>query len=67
MSTEEIESFAREDPKIRKHIELQERKDLLENALQKMDSILALQRSKISVIGKNAQERTKDSVFSWVS
>lgn len=67
MRTEEIEAFAREDPRIRKHIELQERKDLLENALQKMDSILALQRNKVNGIGKNAQGRTKDSVFSWVS
>lgn len=46
LTNEEIELFAKEDPKIKKHIELQERKDLLETALNKMESILAIQRTK---------------------
>lgn len=46
LSREQMESFAKEDPKIRKHIELQERKDLLETALSKIEGVLALQRLK---------------------
>ncbi|KAF8416189.1 P-loop containing nucleoside triphosphate hydrolase protein [Terfezia claveryi] len=42
----QIEAFAREDPKIRKHIDLQKRKQLLELALQKMDSLMALEKAK---------------------
>lgn len=47
LSREQMESFAKEDPKIKKHIELQERKDLLEEAMQKIESILAFQRQKV--------------------
>lgn len=47
LSKEQMESFAKEDPKIRKHIELQERKDLLEEAMRKIEGILAFQRQKV--------------------
>lgn len=47
LSREQMESFAKEDPKIRKHIELQERKDLLEEAMRKIEGILAFQRHKV--------------------
>lgn len=47
MSPEQLESFAKEDPKIKKHIELQERKDLLEEALSKMEGVLAIQNQKV--------------------
>lgn len=46
LSKEQMESFAKEDPKIKKHIELQERKDLLEEALSKIEGVLALQRQR---------------------
>jgi dynamin-like GTPase MGM1, mitochondrial len=46
LSKEQIEAFAREDPKVRKHIELQQRKELLELALEKMESLMALEKSK---------------------
>lgn len=44
MTAEQMEGFAKEDPKIKKHIELQERKTLLELALNKIEGVLALQR-----------------------
>ncbi|KAK6464186.1 P-loop containing nucleoside triphosphate hydrolase protein [Scheffersomyces coipomensis] len=67
LSKEEIENFAKEDPKIKKHIELQERKDLLENALSKIESVLAIQRGKL---GSNSNPNDKDipkhqSIFNW--
>jgi hypothetical protein len=46
LSSEQIEAFAKEDPKIRKHIDLQQRKQLLELALEKMESLMALEKSK---------------------
>ncbi|RCK62410.1 Dynamin-like GTPase MGM1, mitochondrial [Candida viswanathii] len=62
LSKEEIETLAKEDPKIKKHIELQERKDVLENALSKIESVLAIQRT----TQKNGREEEhKKSVFGW--
>ncbi|EDO17174.1 hypothetical protein Kpol_1072p44 [Vanderwaltozyma polyspora DSM 70294] len=45
LSEEQIELFAKEDPKISRHIELQKRKELLELALEKIDSILVFRKS----------------------
>ncbi|KAH3662303.1 hypothetical protein OGAPHI_005553 [Ogataea philodendri] len=44
LTSEQIEQFAKEDPKIKKHIELQERKDLLDLALTKIEDVMALQK-----------------------
>lgn len=49
LNEEQIEIFAKEDPKIKRHIELQERKELLELVLNKIDGILAFQRNKAGV------------------
>lgn len=46
LTAEQVDAFAREDVKIRKHIDLQQRKQLLELALEKMDSLMALEKSK---------------------
>ncbi|KAH3672831.1 hypothetical protein WICMUC_004053 [Wickerhamomyces mucosus] len=46
LTIEQIEKFAKEDPKIKRHIELQQRKELLELVLNKIDGILAFQRNK---------------------
>ena len=43
-----------------KHIELQERKDLLENALSKVESVLAVQRTTQK---DNTEDRNKKSVL----
>ncbi|EGW35394.1 mitochondrial dynamin-like GTPase [Spathaspora passalidarum NRRL Y-27907] len=60
MTAEEIERFAKEDPKIKKHIELQQRKDLLENALSKIESVLAIQRTT-----EPQKDDKKSSIFPW--
>lgn len=49
LTEEQVENFAKEDPKIKRHIELQQRKELLELVLQKIDGILAFQRSKTAM------------------
>lgn len=63
LSKEEIELFAKEDPKIKKHIELQERKDLLESALSKIEGVLAIQRTKGGAHAPPTE--TKDSFLRW--
>ncbi|WEJ94217.1 mitochondrial dynamin GTPase Msp1 [Yamadazyma tenuis] len=44
LSIDQIEQLAKEDPKIEQHINLQKRKDLLQLALNKIESILAIKR-----------------------
>ncbi|CAH00456.1 dynamin-related GTPase MGM1 [Kluyveromyces lactis] len=45
LSDEQVEMFAKEDVRIARHIELQKRKELLELALEKIDSILMFRKS----------------------
>ncbi|CCH43836.1 hypothetical protein BN7_3390 [Wickerhamomyces ciferrii] len=58
LNEEQIEEFAKEDPKIKRHIELQQRKELLELALNKIDGILAFQRNKtpLTITQRNNNE-----------
>lgn len=43
LSEDEIERFAKEDPKIKRHLEVIRRKELLELVLEKMESLRALE------------------------
>ncbi|KAI1466473.1 dynamin family protein [Daldinia caldariorum] len=43
LSDEEVERFAKEDPKIKKHLEVIRRKELLELVLEKMESLRQLE------------------------
>ncbi|KAG6012194.1 hypothetical protein E4U54_007668 [Claviceps lovelessii] len=43
LKEDEVERFAREDPKIRRHLEVIRRKELLELVLEKMDSLRQLE------------------------
>ncbi|AAS51390.2 ACR164Cp [Eremothecium gossypii ATCC 10895] len=53
LSEEQVEMFAKEDPRISRHIELQKRKELLELALEKIDSILVFRKSYKNLAGKS--------------
>ncbi|PNY18336.1 Protein msp1, mitochondrial [Tolypocladium capitatum] len=58
LSQEEVEQFAKEDPKIRRHLEVIRRKELLELVLEKMESLKQLEgRDRDRVVG----ERRRDS------
>lgn len=46
LTREQVEQFAKEDPKIQAHIELQQKKELLELALEKMQSIMLLEKDR---------------------
>lgn len=43
LSDDEVQRFAREDPKVRAHLEVIRRKELLELVLEKMESLRALE------------------------
>lgn len=46
LTSSQIEAFAKEDPKIRNHIELQQRRDLLRLSLEKIESVIELEKTR---------------------
>ncbi|CCE64023.1 hypothetical protein TPHA_0G01870 [Tetrapisispora phaffii CBS 4417] len=56
LTNEQIELFAKEDPKISRHIELQKRKELLELALSKIDSLLVFRKSYKGMAKRNYRD-----------
>lgn len=44
LDKDQIEAYAKEDPKVKKHIELQQRKELLELALGRIEDVMALRK-----------------------
>lgn len=59
LSEEEIEKFAKEDPKIRRHLEVIRRKDLLELVLEKMESLRELDGRDREQMNPNARKDRK--------
>lgn len=64
LSDEEVERFAKEDPKIAKHLDVIRRKDLLELALVKIQSMRQLEgRDKAGKKEGQVQPRARWSLF----
>ncbi|PFH58120.1 hypothetical protein XA68_14124 [Ophiocordyceps unilateralis] len=68
LSHDEVERFAKEDPKIRRHLDLIRRKELLELVLQKMESLRQLEgrereRDKTSWGRESEKERGRWGLF----
>ncbi|KND93868.1 Protein msp1, mitochondrial [Tolypocladium ophioglossoides CBS 100239] len=60
LSQEEVEQFAKEDPKIRRHLEVIRRKELLELVLEKMESLKQLEgRDRDRVAGGRRRDSEK--------
>ncbi|POR33990.1 Protein msp1, mitochondrial [Tolypocladium paradoxum] len=60
LSQEEVEQFAKEDPKIRRHLEVIRRKELLELVLEKMESLKQLEgRDRDQVVGGRRRDSGK--------
>jgi len=60
----EIERFAREDPRVRKHLDVIKRKEMLELVLEKIESLRQLEgRSKQHASVPQAKERRRWSLF----
>ncbi len=64
LSKEEVERFAKEDPRVKGHLEVIRRKELLELVLEKMDGLRALE---VEERGKRAMGRkeTKKGKGGW--
>lgn len=61
LSQSEIERFAREDPKVRRHLDIIQRKEKLELVLEKIESLRQLEgKSKLT---KSTKERKGWSLF----
>ncbi|KAI1108993.1 putative mitochondrial dynamin GTPase [Nemania sp. NC0429] len=68
LTDDQVEKFAKEDPKIKKHLEVIRRKELLELVLEKMDSLRQIEnrdqaRVKRSAKSKNEKERGRWGIF----
>lgn len=73
LSDEEVERFAKEDPKIRKHLDVIRRKEMLELVLDKMESLKQLEGGRTESgpangrggrgSGKKDQERGRWGLF----
>lgn len=64
LSETEIERFAREDPKIRKHLDVIRRKDMLELVLQKIESLRQLEgKTKQQPVPGRKERGSKWSLF----
>lgn len=60
LSDAEVENFAREDPRIRRHLDVIQKKEMLELVLQKIDSLRQLEgRGKASTTRSGANKREK--------
>ncbi|BEJ18125.1 hypothetical protein CspHIS471_0704020 [Cutaneotrichosporon sp. HIS471] len=62
LDRDEIKKFAFENPKIRQHLELQERRDKLEQVLRSLQSLVNLQADQGQSDGRH--KRRKDGLFS---
>jgi dynamin-like GTPase MGM1, mitochondrial len=66
LSDEDVEKFAKEDPKIRRHLEVIRRKELLELVLDKMESLKQLEgrdRERTNPGGPKEKERGRWGLF----
>ncbi|KAL2221075.1 putative mitochondrial dynamin GTPase [Thermoascus aurantiacus ATCC 26904] len=58
LSDAEVERFAREDPRVRRHLDIIKKKELLELALEKIESLRQLEGRGISFSSKNSHRPT---------
>jgi len=59
LSQAEVERFAREDPKVRAHIDLVRRKDLLEHVLQEMEGLRQLDNHQREIGGMRSRREAR--------
>lgn len=66
LSEAEVERFAREDPKVRKHLDVIRRKEMLEMVLQKIESLRQLEgQAKASVAAERTASAAKERSKGW--
>jgi hypothetical protein len=55
LSQEEIDRFAKEDPKIKRHLDVVRRKDLLEHVLKEMEGLRQLEQREKRMMGRREE------------
>lgn len=67
LSEDEVERFAKEDPKVRAHLDVIRRKELLELVLEKMESLRALEgrEKRREVVGSKKMSAEKERGKGW--
>lgn len=66
LSDAEVERFAREDPKVRKHLDVVRRKEMLEMVLEKVESLRQFEgRAKASVAAERTASAAKQRSKGW--
>jgi hypothetical protein len=67
LSDEEVERFAKEDPKVKAHLEVIRRKKLLELVLEKMESlrVLDVREKRGNAVGSQKKNVEKDRGKGW--
>lgn len=65
LSDAEVEMFAKEDPKVRRHLEVIRRKELLELVLEKMDSLRQLEGRERERLASSSRRETGNERGRW--
>ncbi|KAL6702850.1 mitochondrial dynamin GTPase Msp1 [Coniothyrium glycines] len=65
LSQEEIDRFAKEDPKIKRHLEVVRRKDLLEHVLKEMEGLRQLEQREKRMMSRREERERKGERKSW--
>ncbi|KAH9871261.1 hypothetical protein IAQ61_005440 [Plenodomus lingam] len=60
LSREEIDRFAKEDPKIKRHLDVVRRKDLLEHVLKEMEGLRQLEQREKRIMGRREERGLRD-------
>ncbi|GAB7354191.1 hypothetical protein MBLNU459_g4743t1 [Dothideomycetes sp. NU459] len=60
LTPQQLDQFAREDPKIRRHLDVVRRKELLEHVLKEMEALQALEAREKRSAGRATREREVD-------
>ena len=55
LSQEEIDRFAKEDPKIKRHLDVVRRKELLEHVLKEMEGLRQLEQREKRMMGRREE------------
>ena len=65
LSQEEIDRFAKEDPKIKRHLDVVRRKDLLEHVLKEMEGLRQLEQREKRMMGRGRDDRDDRRKKGW--
>ena len=65
LADSEVETFAKEDPKIRRHLEVIRRKELLELVLEKMESLRQLENRERERMGFSPKREKEKGRGRW--